>query len=336
MLTIDPRDTNWLKMLGTDADNVNKILVYGSLKIDSVKITSWNQSSNYYTSSNGSGESYPHITHSGTPRPFIAVEPGATGTTNITNSEIAYLGYEGGIGKGTSGLEYRNAGDGSILRGNNIHDLYFGFYSDGVSGIIIENNQFHNNGHYGIDPHTGTHDMIIRHNVIYDNNGSGIICSLNCYNMLIEDNKVYNNTGGAIAFTRIVANSIVRDNYIEDQSTAIFVSQFRNGQIYNNTISNDDRDDAGIVLSNVSSFSKIFHNIIHNIGNGITIEKDSNANTIYYNTIFNPGLHAIVIDNSNNNTIYSNQIINSQNPHSKLDNNNFAARFVPIVQVQDG
>ena len=250
--------------------NVNKIIVHRSLKIDSAKVTSWSPSSNYYAISNGSRESSGHITHLGA-RDHIC-RRGCDGrcnrcTANITNSEVAYLGYEGGIGKGTTGLEYRNAGDGSILRGNNIHDLYFGFYSNGVGGMVIENNQFHNSGHYGIDPHTGTHDMIIRHNIVYDNNGTGIICSLDCYRILIEDNKVYNNTGGAIAFTRNVTDSIVRNNYIEDQSTAIFVSQFRNSQIYNNTISNDDRDDAGIVLNNDSSFSKIYHNVIHNIRN---------------------------------------------------------------------
>ena len=32
----------------------------------------------------------------GAPRPSIVVENNATGTTDITNSEIAYLGYEQG------------------------------------------------------------------------------------------------------------------------------------------------------------------------------------------------------------------------------------------------
>ena len=59
--------------------------------------------------------------------------------------------------------------------------------------MIIENNIIRNSGHYGLDPHTGTHDMII--SAVYDNNGSGIICSLNCYNILIENNKVHDNGG---------------------------------------------------------------------------------------------------------------------------------------------
>ena len=319
LLTIDPKDTKWLKILTTPVNsvenNVNRILVYGSLKIDTTKVTSWNKNTNYYALTNSSREYYGHITHAGAARPFIATERGATGTTNITNSEIAYLGYEGGIGSGTSGLEYRNGGDGSVLRGNNIHHLYFGFYSIDIRGMIIENNQFHNSGHYGIDPHTGTHDMIIRHNIVYDTNGTGIICSLNCYNILIEDNKLFNNTGDAISFTRNVANSTVRNNYIENQANGIFVSQLHHSQVYNNTISNDDRDDNGIVLGNGSSFNKVFHNMINNIGSGITL-KSSHGN----------------------NTIYNNQIINSHNTTNSTPNNNnkFVTGFVPIANIQVG
>jgi mannuronan 5-epimerase len=57
----------------------------------------------------------------GTPRPYITVEAGATGTMDINNSEIAYLGYEAGYGAGRTGLRYEG-GDGSIIKGNNIHD----------------------------------------------------------------------------------------------------------------------------------------------------------------------------------------------------------------------
>ena len=75
------------------------------------------------------------------PRPFIVVKEGGTGFTNITDSELAYLGY-GAIQ--SHGLSYY-AGNGSVIRGNNIHHLEMGFYSDGVEGILIENNHIHHN-----------------------------------------------------------------------------------------------------------------------------------------------------------------------------------------------
>jgi mannuronan 5-epimerase len=115
----------------------------------------------------------------------------ASGATDIMNSEIAYLRYEKGSipGAGTDGLNYYG-GDGSVIKNDDIHDLYSGLYTFGVGHMIVENNIFHNSWHHGLDPHTGTHDMIIRNNTVYRNNGIGMICSLNCYNILIE-NKVH-------------------------------------------------------------------------------------------------------------------------------------------------
>ncbi len=97
----------------------------------------------------------------GAARPSIVLENNATGTTDITNSEIAYLGYEQGKHKGGSGLSYYYGGDGGIIRNNDIHHVYFGPYTFGVGHMIVENNIIRNSGHYGLDPHTGTHDMYI-------------------------------------------------------------------------------------------------------------------------------------------------------------------------------
>jgi len=74
--------------------------VHGSLEVDSVKITSWDPKTNYYAITNGSRTG--DITYLGAPSPSIVVENNATGTTDIANSEIAYLGYEQGQHKGGS------------------------------------------------------------------------------------------------------------------------------------------------------------------------------------------------------------------------------------------
>ena len=119
-LTIDPTDTTWLKIIADGRTLAYGIHVLGSLKIDSVQLTSWNPETNYYAMSNGSRESSgpatkacgnncpiavkDKLTHHGAPRPYIRIESSATGTTNITNSYIGYIGYEGGWGKMTPGL----------------------------------------------------------------------------------------------------------------------------------------------------------------------------------------------------------------------------------------
>jgi parallel beta-helix repeat protein len=313
-LNIDSKDTKWLKIISDGKTLAYGIHVYGSMKIDSVKVTSWNPETNDYVESHGSREISGKIVHLGAPRPYIRVEHRGTGTTNITNSEIAYLGYEGGWGSGTSGLHYHLAGHGSIIRNNDIHHLYFGFYSVGVGGLVIENNKVHDMGHYGIDPHTGTHDMVIRNNTVYGNNGTAIICSLDCYNILIENNKVYNNTESGITFSRNMTNSVVRNNLVRDQKYAILVSQSHNNEIYNNTISNSN---PGITLQNASSANKIYLNSIINSTNATSIKTGAHGNMLYSNTIVlndTTNAKAIVFDNDSkslNNTFRDNRIVNT-------------------------
>ncbi|MDQ6866827.1 MAG: hypothetical protein M3044_23770, partial [Thermoproteota archaeon] len=119
---IDSTDTKWLKISSKVTHSAGAIKlgpaywidVHGSLKIDSVKITSWDPTTNYYDRTNGS-RTGTDVFILGAPRPSIVVENNATGTTDITNSEIAYLGYEQGKHRGGSGLSYYYGGDGSVI-----------------------------------------------------------------------------------------------------------------------------------------------------------------------------------------------------------------------------
>jgi hypothetical protein len=302
-LTIEPTDTTWLKIIADEKTLAYGIHVHGSLKIDSVKVTSWNPQTNHYAMSNGyresSGPSTKEcgnscsvaqkdlLTHHGSPRPYIRVESHATGTTNITNSYIGYLGYEGGWGKKTSGLHY-NAGDGSVLRNNDIDNLYFGFYSVGIGHMIMENNRVHNSGHYGIDPHTGTHDMVIRNNTVYQNNGTAIICSLDCHHIQFENNNVYDNNGAGIAFSRNTTDSVARNNYIHNQTNPIEVSNSHHNEVYGNLISNNvTNPTSGITLKGNSTWNNLYNNTILNFQSGLSINDTSINNHIYSNRIIN-------------------------------------------------
>src|SRR5215203_4885957 len=278
-LFINSSDTSWLKIVAPPTYNeetasneeernsenlvakANGIEVLGSLKINSVKMTSWDPFSNNYAVNEGKrnlrGTEYE--VELGSPRPFISVEGEATGTTDITNSEIAYLGYEGGVGGGpVVGLTYFG-GDGSIILNNNIHHLYFAFYSNRVGHIIIENNHIHNSGHYALDPHTGTHDMIIRNNTVEDNGSIGIICSLDCYNIMIENNTVSNNTKMGIMFSRNMYASVARNNIVSNEEQGIVVSESHNNEVYNNTFISSEQ---GINLDSQSFDNTIYNNLI--------------------------------------------------------------------------
>jgi mannuronan 5-epimerase len=303
-LYINSTDTKWLKIIA-DRTGAYGIDVHGTLKIDSVKVTSWNPSTNSYATTEDSRREGVE-TEAGSPRPYIIVEKDATGTTDITNSEIAYLGYEGGVGSGVSGLHY-NGGDGSILKGNDIHHLWFGFYSNGVGNLVIENSHIHDNGHYGFDPHTGTHDMIFRNNRVHDNGSIGIICSLNCYNITIEDNIVYNNQKSGIMFSRNMNNSIARNNIVSNEDQCIFISQSHNNQIYNNNVSG--------------------------CGTGIHLFNKSSNNAIHGNTITNSTKDLVVNDTGDGNAVYSNKVIN---PSNNNNNNNNDDEFASSPNTSQG
>jgi mannuronan 5-epimerase len=265
-----------------NGDNPNGIHVHGSLKIDSVKITSWDPQKNNvieFDFGKRPGEEHTKSDYdTAEPRAFIRVSKDATGTTNITNSELAYLGYSCSR---CSGLSYYG-GDGSVIKDNNIHHLLKGFYSKNTGYLTIDANKFHDNYLYGIDPHTGSHDLVIRDNLVYKNNASAIICSKHCYSILIEGNEVYNNTGNArgIAFSINTTKSVASNNYIHDQSGGIsFNRGSDHNAVYNNTILNCK---TGVNLANTGNNS-IYDNKISCTKNGITVQNDNNK--IYNNKI---------------------------------------------------
>jgi parallel beta-helix repeat protein len=298
-LYINSTDTSWLKIVA-DGETAHPTLVSGSLKIDSAKVTSWNPNTNNYGLTDDSDRNGEDTTI-GTPRPYMTIEPEATGTLDITNSEIAYLGYEAGYGAGRTGLRY-DGGDGSIIRGNNIHDLWFALYTKGTGGLVVEDNHIHNNGHYGLDPHTGTHDMIIRNNTVHDNGSTGIICSLDCYNIIIENNKVYNNTKWGIMFSRNMSDSVARNNIVSNELRGIIVSESHNNEVYNNTVSSS--------------------------GSGIEVDEDSYDNTIHDNIVMNipSPSDALSVENgaAEKNTIYSNVLVDVDGNRIELDEVNTA------------
>lgn len=290
-LYINSSDTQWLK-ISSDGTDAFRITVNGSLRIDSTKITSWDNEKGDY------GQIDEQETRS--PRPFIRIDSGATGTTDITNSEIAYLGYNGDR---RSGLNYY-AGNGSLISGNSIHHLWRGFYSKGVEGIIFENNRVFNNYEYGVDPHNKTSNMIIRNNKAFDNGGQGIICSLDCFNITIEGNQVYNNEGSGIMFSRGMNHSIARNNTINGESECLFISSSHHNIVYNNTVRDCEN---ALYLKAGSGYNTLYNNTIEDSHDGIVVNSGASNNIFYSNKIVNTNFPTkIEPDESINNTLSGN------------------------------
>jgi mannuronan 5-epimerase len=78
VLNIDTKDVKWLKIIadGTSAYQIDSL---GGLKIDSVKVTSWNPKTDNYATSSGTRDLSDNKVVKGDPRPYIRVEEEATG-----------------------------------------------------------------------------------------------------------------------------------------------------------------------------------------------------------------------------------------------------------------
>lgn len=291
LLNINSTDTGWLKIEST-SDKSYRVNVLGNLKVDSVKISSWDTTSNNYSLTNGR-----------IPRSSFIVPPGAAGKFDITNSEISYLG-DGNVSRG-QGLSYW-AGAGSIIKNNLIHHMWYGFYSERVGNITIENNTVHGDMKYGIDPHTGTHDMIIRNNTVHNNGHIGIICSLDCKKLTIEGNIVFNNTDAGIMLSKNVQDSTIRNNNVQDENTGISISESSNNVVYNNELSDNNN---GIQVKTNSANNHLYDNFIKTAAKcGIEISHSARENNVTQNAITGARTGFCIVDNPSSNIIHNNKI----------------------------
>ena len=118
--------------------------------------------------------------------------------------------------------------------------MWDGFYSEAVASVTIKNNKYYNNLRYGIDPHSGSHDLNITGNLVYDNYKIGIICSEHCYNILFSNNVVHNNRVAGLMFSLDTNNSIARNNYAYHEKIGISIYQSSNDKVYNNLVKSSD------------------------------------------------------------------------------------------------
>lgn len=247
-------ELKWLKISGQ-----NSITVYGKIMFNGIRITSWSPSSNSVIQENTDGT---------IPRAWILLYGSEGG--HIRNSEISHLGYETPT-TGRGGLELQRSSHDFEISNNEFHNMWFAFYSNNAYNVIIDNNDYHHNLLYALDPHTGTHGMQITNNQVHDNKGFGIICSLNCYDITIDGNDVYNNGRAGIMLSRNTYNSVVSNNNVHDHPSnyGIFVSQSPNNQIHDNILTNNMY---GIYVKEATSTGNIIeHNTVDGAKYGMVI-----------------------------------------------------------------
>ena len=271
-MTSNEDGLQYLKITGE-----NGIIVNGKIQIDGVKITSWDASTNDVIDQNTNGS---------ISRAYIqfAESEGA----QIINSEFAYLGYQQLGKRGFDLFGDGGASHNMEIRGNEFHHMWRAFYSKGAYNITIDGNEFHDNINYGVDLHSGTHDVTITNNWIH-HDPIGVICSVDCYHIVIDGNKIYHNTKAGIFFSRGMQDSIATNNYIYDTSSGIILSESPNNQIYNNTI---EAASSGVLLFNpaepdegLTERNRVYNNTIFASDSGINSTR-SHSNILGDNKFF--------------------------------------------------
>lgn len=274
-LRLDNKDITWLKITNDISDKTftppNSIMIYGNVHIDGIKITSWDPFHKDVILQNNNGSVV---------RPFILINEDS-GTTNITNSEIAYLGYDE---YPKNGLVYEAGGHGSVISNNIIHDMWDGFYSNSAGYIKILNNKVYDNFRYGIDPHTKSHDLDILNNTSYNNRNIGIICAVSCYNILFENNTTYNNGKVGLMFAQNVTNSTAKNNFASKELVGMSLFSSYNNSFINNKITNSQ---LGLFIGGDSSNNTVRDNIVTGNRFALNYTDYANNNLLKNNTLKN-------------------------------------------------
>jgi parallel beta-helix repeat protein len=266
-LTINRTDTSWLKITNKNGSQTNFISISGNAKIDGVKITSWDPFSNNVIRQNVNGSVH---------RSYIMVD-NSPGSVDVSNSEIAFVGYNS---YPHNGFVYEHGGNGSSIINNTFHDMWDGFISDDIGFITIKNNKYYNNLRYGIDPHTGSHDLSIIGNLAYNNSHIGIICAENCYNILFDNNIVHNNGVAGLMFADNTTNSTAKKNYAYNESTGFSIYGSSNDKVYNNIVKSSDK---GIRIGGTSLYNYIYNNTIVKGKDGIYFSTNQPKNNVLEN-----------------------------------------------------
>jgi mannuronan 5-epimerase len=255
----------------------NGIIVYGTILINGVKITSWDVSDNDFVPQNINGT---------IPRGYVQFA--ASEGSQIINSEFGFLGD---VEPGRRGFDLFGGGGPShdmVINNSIFHNMWMAFYSNGAYNITVDGSEYYDNIQYSLDPHTTTHDMNIINNWIHDN-PIGPICSDRCWDILIEGNLIENTETSAIFFSRNMTDSIARNNHVINARTGVQVSESPNNQIYNNTIEGATREGIGLFNpelpdDGLTEGNLVYDNVISNSDIGIRVTRSHN--NIVQNPIF--------------------------------------------------
>jgi parallel beta-helix repeat protein len=277
-LQITAPTVRWLKLASTAGRYASLKVIGGGLDIVGSCITSWDSGTDTADTNHDNGRGY------------LLARDGATMTIN--DAELRFLG-NGDVE--SYGLSWRTQSTGKITDSVVSHN-YFGLYSYEVDGLVVTDNEFHDNVLYGVDPHTGTHNLTIERNIVHDNGKHGIILAEDCVDSVIRDNIVYrNNHHGIVLYLRSDRNLIENNDTFANASQGININESNDNTIRGNRVY--DNKESGIGITQTSQNNLVENNQTRgNQQDGVRVVSEAAQTTVRANTIGENGRYGIYID----------------------------------------
>ncbi|TQM10235.1 right-handed parallel beta-helix repeat-containing protein [Pseudonocardia kunmingensis] len=294
-LQITSATARWLKLTSTAGRFASVKAFGGGIEIAGTCVTSWDPATGTVDTNVDDGRGY------------LLARDGATMT--IDRSELRYLG-NGDVE--SYGLSWRTEGTTGKITNSVVSHNYYGLYSYEVGGLVVADNEFHDNILYGVDPHTGSHDMTIERNVVHDNGKHGIILAEDCVDSVIRDNVVYrNNHHGIVLYLNSDRNTIEGNDTFANAAQGININESNDNTIRGNRVY--DNVESGIGITQTSQNNLVENNQARgNQKDGIRVVSEASRTTLRANTLGENGRYGVYVDVDGDvdiagNTIFANR-----------------------------
>jgi parallel beta-helix repeat protein len=295
-LHIASPEVRWLKLESSGPKFSSIKAMGGNIEITESCITSWDPGTDRVDSEPKDGRSY------------VLARDGAQ--MNIDRAELRFLGF----GASESyGLSWRTNGTSGKIVNSVVSHNQFGLYSYGVDGLSVQNNEFHNNVVYGIDPHTDSKNLVIEGNIAHHNGKHGIILAEHCTNSVIRNNTVYKNGHhGIVLYLDSNSNFIEHNESFANESQGININQSSDNVVRNNKVY--DNGDSGMDITQSSRNNLIDSNESRgNEVDGLRVVTESTQTILRSNVLGENLRYGIYIATDGdveigNNVVFSNRV----------------------------
>ncbi len=294
-LQISAPNVHWLKMASGGGTFVSIKAFGGGIDISGSCITSWDDGTHKVDENYQDG------------RGFLLARDGATMT--IDKAELRYLGF----GEVESyGLSWRTEGTTGKITNSVVSHNFYGLYTYEVGGLQVQDNEFHDNVLYGVDPHTRSHNLVIERNVVHDNGKHGIILAEDCVDSVIRDNIVYANAHhGIVMYLGSDRNTIEGNESFRNAAQGININESNGNTIRNNKVYDNTTD--GVAVSQTAEDNVVEGNQLRgNQQDGIRLVSEASKTTVHDNVIGENVRYGVYVDSDGNfdlngNTIFGNR-----------------------------